>query len=188
MLIYCGPVENLWKSVDLPCAKQEAASRLKSGFPLIVTLWALKGAFPRLLGGFGKASTLEAEASRKGFLSFPFQSSKQKPTCHPREWKQGSKQRRKGKASFLGFCESSGSFHTFPTLREGHQGKKACRKRKLLRKAFQGMKIKKKGFRTQKRFFQSHPRERKGKRKRRHRSWRFAGKGLSLYLLPWKEV
>lgn len=181
-------MENLWKSVDLPCAKQEAASKLKSGFPLIVTLWALKGAFPRLLGGFGKASTLEAEASRKGFLSFPFQSSKQKPTDHPREGKQGSKQRRKGKASFPSFCESSGSFHIFPILREGHQGKKAYKKRKLLRKAFQGMKRKKKGFRTQKYLFPLLLRERKGKRKRRRQSRRFAGKGLSLYLLPWKEA
>jgi hypothetical protein len=161
------PVENLWKSIDLPCAKQEAASRLKSGFPLFVTLWA-----------FEKASMLEAEANRKGFLSFPFQSSRQKPIDRLREGKQGSKQHRKGKAIFLGFCESSGSFHTFPILREDHQERKADKRRKLLRKASQDVKKRKKDSRTEKRLFPLHPRERKGKRKRRRRSWRFAGKGL----------
>ena len=162
-------MENLWKSIDLPCAKQEAASRLKSGFPLFVTLWA-----------FEKASMLEAEASRKGFLSFPFQSSRQKPIDRLREGRQGSKQHRKGKAIFLGFCESSGSFHTFPILREDHQERKADKRRKLLRKASQDVKKRKKGSQIAKSLFllPLRPKERKGKRKRRRQSWHFAGKGL----------
>jgi hypothetical protein len=115
---------------------------------LIVTLRSKQGAFLRLLAGFGKASTLEAEDSKQGFLSFPFQSSGQKPSHHLGEGKQESKQRRKGKASFLGFCGSSGSFHTFPSPKEADREKKACRKRKLPQKASQDGKKKRKGFQS----------------------------------------
>jgi hypothetical protein len=113
---------------------------------LIVTLRSKEGAFLRLLKGFGKASKQEAEASSKGFLSFPFQSSDQKPIGRLREGKQESKQRRKGKASFPSFCGSSGSFRIFPSPKEADQGKKADRKRKLPQKASQGGKKRKKGY------------------------------------------